>query len=93
MAWIKSILRPDLQISADYWDFISIHYKHREQMSEVIVGGWPTQAHFNSGADPLLTRTYMVPAGQAPELATGALQFCTTYARSQPEFEGSEEVS
>lgn len=89
MAWVKSILREDLKISADYWEFISIHYKHREQMSEIILGGWPSQTHFEEGADPLLTRTYMVPAGQAPDLAAGALAFCTAYARSQEEFAGS----
>lgn len=44
----------------------------------------------NNGA----TATYWeIPSGLAPELAAGAIAFVTGYARAQPEFEDSEDVT
>lgn len=92
MAWLKSIPHPDFGVSVAFWEVLGVNYDHREQKSLPTVGGWNSQADYDAGKIPLMTKSYYIPSGLAPELAAGAVAFVTQYARAQDEFEGSEDV-
>jgi len=92
MAWLKEYIDPDTGVSASYWEVIGITYQHREQLSELKVGLWSSADAYAANKATLRVKTYLIPSGLAPELATGALAFVSGYAKSQPEFEGWSEV-
>jgi hypothetical protein len=90
MAWIKSIKNPQYGAIAEYWEVLSVYYNHRRQVSILEIGGWVDKAEYDNNSSPLLTRSYEIPSGLAPELAVGAVAFVSGYAKAQPEFEGWE---
>jgi hypothetical protein len=93
MAWTKTWTDPDTGIQASHWEVIGIVYQHQAQLSELKVGCWSSAQAYADGKQPVTTKTYSIPSGLAPSLATGALQFVTGYAMQQPEFEGAEVVT
>lgn len=93
MAWIKEYVDPDTGVTASYWEVIGIDYRHREQLSTLQVGLWISQAAYQANKAAIRTKTYLIPSGLAPQLSAGAIAFVASYARSQPEFEGSEDVA
>ncbi len=92
MAWLKEYTDPDTGVTASYWEVIGIDYKHREQLSTLQVGLWISQAAYEANKACLRTISYLIPSGLAPELSAGAITFVEGYARSQPEFAGSEDA-
>jgi hypothetical protein len=40
-----------------------------------------------------MMRQWQIPSGLAPQLSAGANQFVSDYAKSQPEFQGWQDVS
>lgn len=89
MAWTKSIKREDNGAEATHWDVISIVYDHREQLSRLTAGGWVDAQAYADNLQPLIIKEWSIPSGLAPQLATGAVTFVTSYAMGQPEFEGA----
>jgi len=87
MSWIKSIAREDNGAVATYWDVISVVYNHREQLSNLTVGGWVDEEAYASNLQPLILKEWIIPAGLNPQLAAGAVAFVSGYAQSQPEFQ------
>lgn len=92
MAWLKEFVDVDTGVAASYWEVIGIEYQHKQQISNLRVGLWVSEAAYNDGKSPIKVLAYSIPSGLAPELAAGALAFVSGYAKSQPEFEGWEEV-
>ena len=92
MAWLKNIAEGRTGAEATFWEVVSIVYNHREEQSDLTVGGWVSEGAYTEGKDPIITKNWSIPSGLAPELATGAISFVTSYARARDEFEGSEEV-
>ena len=92
MAWLKNITEERTGAIAPFWEVISIVYNHREEQSDLTVGGWVSEDAYNEGKDPIITKNWSISSGLAPELSAGAISFVTSYARAQDEFEGSEEV-
>lgn len=93
MAWIKTIAHEAHGAEAHYWEVISVYYEHKRQLSILEVGGWVNAEAYNNGLSPLLTKIWEIPSGLAPQLATGAVQFVSGFAKSQPEFEGWANVA
>jgi hypothetical protein len=87
MAWEKSITREDNGAVATYWEVISIYYNHRTQKSILAVGGWVSQSAYENSLEPLMTKSWEIPSGLAPELASGAVTFVSTFAQAQAEFQ------
>ena len=87
MGWSKSIAREDNAAVATYWEVISIYYDHAKQVSDLAVGGWVDQAAYDQGYQPLMTKNWVIPSGLAPELATGAVTFVSTFVQAQEEFQ------
>ena len=92
MAWIKQFVIEDTGVQGNFWEMISINYNHRKQVSEMVIGLWINQAAYDAEKEPIHFKIYSIPSGLAPELAGGAIAFTSGYARSQPEFEGSEDA-
>lgn len=92
MAWLKEIEDPNNGAKALFWEVIGISYNHKKQISVLEVGGWVSEALYNADKAPLIVKFWEIPSGLAPELAAGAITFVTSYARNQPEFEGSEDA-
>lgn len=92
MAWKKSMTDESTGVVYEHWDMILINYQHRSGMSEMIVGAWVNKEAYDAGRDPVRTKSYVIPAGTNPQLATAALAYVSGYVRAQPEFEGSEDA-
>lgn len=92
MAWLKEMEHETNGSIATYWDVISIEYAHKIQKSIMKVGGWKDQAAYENDKVPIIIKTYEIEAGQAPELARGALAFVVNYVKQQEEFQGYSEV-
>jgi len=92
MAWLKDIECARTGMIVPYWEVISIVYNHRDQISDLTVGGWASEQAYEDGKDSVMQRSWSIPSGLAPQLAAGALTFVTSYAKSQSEFEGSEDA-
>lgn len=90
MGWIKSIAH-ETEAIAEYWEVVSIFYDHKAQTSNLAVCGWVSKAAYNANSPALISRNWNIPSGSAPKLAEGAVAFITAFARSQPEFHGSED--
>jgi len=93
MAWIKSFTHPDTGAEGNFWEMETILYNHRTQLSELRVSVWVNAAAYSASKAPLHTISYVIPSGLAPQLATGAVQFVSGFAKSQPEFEGWANVA
>lgn len=93
MAWIKAIEQELTGVVVEYWEVISINYLHKQQTSNLTVGEWVNQAAYDANKAHVVEKNWIIPSGLAPELAAGAVGFITAYARAQPEFEGSEDVT
>lgn len=91
MGWIKAIEEESTGVSVSFWEVMSVQYDHRAQESVLQVGGWISKAAYEAGKAPVLTKSWVIPAGLAPQLAAGAVAFVTGYARGREEFAGSEE--
>lgn len=87
MSWEKSIVREDNGAIASYWEVISVFYNHRTQNSELTVGGWVSEDAYTTGLEPLIVKSWNVPAGLAPDLSVGAVAFVSGFAQEQPEFQ------
>ncbi len=92
MAWIKEIINPSNKVQVPYWELINVHYNHRQQLSLFEYGGWYSKEAYDEGADAVIVETIEIPAGQAPELAAGALSFGTGVIRAQAKFAGSQDA-
>lgn len=88
MAWNKEIEQESTGAVASYWEVISVFYEHQRGASTLVVGGWISEEAYNNNKSPLLVKSWEIPSGLAPELAEGAVGFVTSFAMSQPEFEG-----
>ena len=88
MAWTKEITCERTGIVASHWDTISVFYKKREQMSDLIAGGWVSKAAYDAGKEPVMIRNWFISSGLAPDLAAGADQFISDFAKAQAEFAG-----
>lgn len=88
MGWIKEIEREDNGAKALFWEVLSVVYMHKEQQSNLTVGGWITKNAYDSGLSPIIVKEWVIPSGLAPELAAGAVLFVSGFAKAQPEFEG-----
>lgn len=88
MAWIKNIAHESHGAVASYWEVVSVFYDHKRQISILEVGGWVSAQAYADGLAPLMTKNWEIPSGLAPQLATGAVQFVSGFAKSQSEFEG-----
>jgi hypothetical protein len=91
MAWKKIITLPNRTV-VEFWELLNVNYNHRSQKSEFIYGGWVDKAAYDDGIDPVIIESLFIDAGEAPELAAGALLFGSIKIRSQEKFEGSEDV-
>ena len=92
MGWCKTIEDEKTGVNVTFWEVISVVYNHREQQSDLCVGGWISKSAYDSNKDPAMVKNWTIPSGLAPELATGAVAFVSSYAKTQPEFEGYTEV-
>jgi hypothetical protein len=88
MGWIKEIEQTDTGLTVPFWEVISVFYNHRTQVSHLEVGGWVSKQAYDDGKIPIMTKSWQIPAGLAPELAAGAVAFVAGYAKAQPEFTG-----
>ncbi len=87
MSWVKAIKREDNGAIATYWEVISVVYNHRDQLSQLVVGGWVDEQAYLDNLQPLMLKEWIIPAGLAPQLAAGAVAFVSGYAQAQPEFQ------
>jgi len=90
--WIKEISHPEFGIPVSYWECWSVFYDHQHQLSTITVAGWQNQADKEAGKIPLMKKSWEIASGTNPQLAAGAVQFLTAFARSQAEFVNSQEV-
>jgi hypothetical protein len=92
MAWLKNIEDESTGAIIPYWEVIGVYYNHRLQLSTLEVGGWFSKETYENNKMPSMVRRWEIPSGLQPQLASGAVSFVSGYAKSQPEFEGYEEV-
>jgi hypothetical protein len=89
IAWIKPVVLEDTGITVEFWKLKTVNYDDDAQMSVFNYAGWVNAAAFLAGKAPVIHESHAIPAGLAPELAYGALNFGTAQIRSQAKFEGS----
>jgi len=93
MAWIKEIVEENTGTVVSYWEVISVFYSHKDRQSDLVVGGWISKQAFDDKKDPVIVKSWGVPAGAAPELSAGAVTFVTNFARAQDMFDGNTDVT
>lgn len=91
MAWIKEIIQPN-RVKLSYWELINVFYDHKAQISMFNYGGWVDEAAYTDGVDPVVVESMQIPAGQAPQLAQGAMAFGNAVIRGLDKFHGSKTV-
>lgn len=92
MAWIKKIEHQTHAAIASYWDSISVFWNKRIGTTQFIVGGWVNKQAYDEGKEPLMTFTWEIPSGSNQQLSAAAELFLESYAKRQPEFEGSHDA-
>ncbi len=90
MGWLKQIEQVETGVVVGFWEVISVFYSHKNQISTLEVGGWVNKDAYDNGKQAVIIKSWHIPSGLAPELATGAVAFVSGYAKAQPEFEGWE---
>lgn len=88
IAWIKPVVVEETGVTVEFWKLRTVHYDDDAQMSTFYYSGWVNAAAFLANKAPVINDAYQIPAGEAPELAAGALNFGTAKIR-QARFPGA----
>ena len=92
MIWHKDVTDEQTGLVVSYWTELELQYDMLRGLVFLRVGGFASLQAIADKKQPVLRREYLIPEGTNPELGQAGRAFLNQYARSQPEFVGSETV-
>jgi hypothetical protein len=89
MAFTKEIIRESDGVAIKYWKPYALNYDAASGDTTLILVGFVSKDVATAGLNPVEYKTYRIPSGTSPELASAVNEFAQNYALAQHEFSGA----